>query len=83
MTKQLQVRIAHFLPNGKRASAEPFHPQGFGQHGSSDHQIDYPSYGHLGKKVTFESLPVNVQRFVLTEYRDLWDLNPKLAQEAA
>lgn len=56
-------------------SAHPFHPQGFGQHGSSPRQIDYPAYGHLGKKIKFQDLPPDAQRCALLTYRDLWNLN--------
>jgi len=58
------------------ASEHPFHPQGFGQHGSSPTQIDYPTYGHLGKKVKFSALPPDVQRFVRFTYCDLWEIQP-------
>jgi len=58
------------------ASEHPFHPQGFGQHGSSQTQIDYPTYGHLGKKVKFSVLPPDVQRFVRSTYCDLWEIQP-------
>jgi hypothetical protein len=56
-------------------SAYPFHPQGFGQHGESNQQIDYPTYGHLGKKIRFEALPNDVRKLVLGDYCALWDLN--------
>lgn len=55
-------------------SANPFHPQGFGQHGSSPHQIDRPSYGHLGKKVKWDVLPDDVKKCILATYKDLWVL---------
>lgn len=55
-------------------NAAPFHPQGFGQHGSHDTQIDRPSYGHLGKKIRFDELPTDCQRCVRQTYDDLWDL---------
>ena len=44
------------------ASAHPFHPQGFGQHGESRHFL---TGRHLGKRIRFEDLPEQVQRFVL------------------
>lgn len=56
------------------ASEHPFHPQGLGQLGTSPKQIDDPIYSHLGKKVTFQSLPEDVQMFILQEYKYLWDL---------
>jgi hypothetical protein len=57
-------------------NAAPFHPQGFGQHGGSDKQIDWPRYGHLGRKIQFDVLPADCQRLVLSDYRDLWDIKP-------
>jgi hypothetical protein len=55
-------------------SSRPFHPQGIGQHGHSEKQIDYPSYGHLGKKVSFEVLPRDVQKLVMGDYVQLWGI---------
>ena len=44
------------------ASENPYHPQGVGQHGEAPH----PMTGrHLGKRVSFDSLPEPVQRFIL------------------
>lgn len=40
-------------------SADPFHPQGFGQHCTAK-----PGR-HLGKRVSFDDLPAACQRFVL------------------
>ncbi len=56
------------------ASEHPSHPQGFGTVGENDKQIDYPAYGHLGKKVKFAMLPDDVRKFVWDVYADLWDL---------
>lgn len=56
-------------------SGAPFHPQGMGQHGESQKQIDWPSYGHLGKKIPFEKLPADCQQCALQTYCYLWDLN--------
>ena len=44
------------------AGPQPFHPQGFGQHGESR---EFLKGRHLGKRVTFESVPADVQRFIL------------------
>lgn len=55
-------------------SSNPFSPQGFGQHGESEDQIDTPSYGHLGKKIKFEDLPEDCQKLVLKTYVYLWDI---------
>lgn len=55
-------------------SENPFHPQGFGQHGESDRQpVDRPTYGHLGKKIKFEDLPEDCKQLVLQDYLELWD----------
>jgi hypothetical protein len=55
-------------------SGAPFHPQGFGQHGESETIIDRPTYGHLGKKITFADLPEDCQRLVISDYRYYWEL---------
>jgi len=57
------------------ASSAPFHPQGFGQHGSAPSAIDSPRYSHLGRKVKFATLPKDVQTLALTTYLDLWGLS--------
>jgi len=57
------------------SSANPFSPQGFGQHGECRDIIDKPSYKRLGKKVKFEDLPVDVKKFVLDNYNEMWELN--------
>ena len=44
------------------SSDNPFHPQGFGQHGESK---EYLTGKHLGKRVRFDSVPTDVQRFIL------------------
>jgi hypothetical protein len=56
------------------ASAHPFDPQGFGQHGESEWLIDRPTYSHLGKRVSFDVLPPDVQKFTTQTYRAIWDL---------
>jgi hypothetical protein len=56
-------------------SGAPFHPQGIGQHGSHHKQIDWPTYGHLGKKISFDQLPEDCQKLVLRDYKYLWDLD--------
>ena len=53
-------------------SERPFHPQGFGQHGESEEQIDRPAYGHLGKKISFKDLPKDCKRLVLSDYKSIW-----------
>lgn len=68
----------------------PFHPQGFGQHGSAkDRACDCtgnswagPSIGkrcHLGVRIRFEDLPEDCRRLVLQDYREIWSLNPATA----
>lgn len=44
------------------SSDNPFHPQGFGQHGESK---EFLTGKHLGKRVSFEYLPEQVQQFIL------------------
>lgn len=56
------------------ANAKPFHPQGFGQHDFSDEPIDYPTYGHLGKKIKFTDLPPDVQELVVSDYKEIWEI---------
>lgn len=53
-------------------SAEPFHPQGFGQHGEAAHAIDRPRYSHLGKRIDFAKLPADCQKLVRQTYSELW-----------
>lgn len=55
-------------------SGSPFHPQGVCQHGSHKTPIDQPRYSHLGKKITFRTLPEDCQKVVVSDYKDLWDL---------
>ena len=40
----------------------PFHPQGFGQYGESN---EFLTGKHLGKRISFESLPDQVKQFIL------------------
>ena len=42
-------------------SERPFHPQGFGQHGEG------MTGKHNGRRITFESLPVDCQTAVLAD----------------
>ena len=44
------------------SSDNPFHSQGFGQHGESR---EFLTGKHLGKRVSFESLPDQVKEFIL------------------
>lgn len=61
----------------------PCHPQGFGQHGESDTQIDVvngwpPAMGrkcHLGKRIPFSDLPKDCKELVLHDYKYLWDID--------
>jgi hypothetical protein len=65
-------------------SANPFHPQGFGQHGwSKEHPCDVingwpPAMGrkhpNLGKRIPFAELPKDCQSLVLQDYKDFWEL---------
>ena len=55
-------------------SEHPYHPQGFGQHGFSDCLIDRPAYAHLGKRVSFNDLPLDCQNVVCSTYCDIWNI---------
>lgn len=48
--------------------------QGFGQHGFSNEPIDRPTYGHLGKKISFDQLPEDCKKAVISDYKDIWNL---------
>ncbi len=61
----------------------PFHPQGFGQHGESDRQIDVSKWGfapaigrknHLGLRIRFEDLPEDCRKLVVRDYKEIWGL---------
>lgn len=57
-------------------SNSPYHPQGFGQHGEGQRMaIDCPTYGHLGKKIQFGSLPLDCQHLTLADYAAYWHLD--------
>lgn len=53
-------------------SGSPFNPQGFCQHGEHTERIDYPRYSHLGKKITFADLPIDCQKVVIEDYKEMW-----------
>lgn len=52
-------------------SDNPCSPMGFGQHGEL-HQKHQGK--HLGKRIKFSDLPVDCQRVVIDDYKDLWDI---------
>lgn len=65
-------------------SENPFHPQGIGQYGSSQNQIDVNAWGfapamgrknHLGRRVAFSQLPDDCRKLVIRDYKELWSLN--------
>lgn len=43
-------------------------------HGDHDNRIDVPAYSHLGKKIKFADLPTCVQKVILWDYADWWEL---------
>jgi hypothetical protein len=49
------------------ANCAPFHPLGFGQHGEADRFL---TGRHLGRRVHFDALPRDVQRFILMQFTD-------------
>lgn len=64
-------------------SAEPFHPQGFGQHGETrdSRPCDVDRHGwppamgrknHLGTRIPFDALPADCQSLVLSDYNAIW-----------
>jgi hypothetical protein len=65
-------------------SSQPFHPQGFGQHGETrDKPCDVDRWGfppamgrtgHLGKRIPFADLPDDCRKLVMGDYLELWDL---------
>jgi len=65
-------------------SARPYHPQGFGQHGSSPGQpCDVNKQGwapavgrknHLGTRINFADLPDDCRRLVIGDYLEIWGL---------
>lgn len=63
-------------------SAQPFHPQGIGQHGTATYRIDEvrgwpPKIGRrgpLGKRIRFEDLPEDCRKLVMQDYKELWKL---------
>jgi len=69
-------------------SAMPFSPSGLGQHGESEHILDTtrdgrvgykwpPAIGgkcYLGTRIQFSDLPIDCQKLVISDYRELWGL---------
>jgi hypothetical protein len=57
---------------GRGMSEHPSHPQGFGQ------WFEYQSHIYNGrsggKRIRFQDLPVDCQKLVLYDYKDLWKL---------
>lgn len=63
-------------------SANPLHPQGFGQHGDTEFQpCDRPTYSHLGKKIKFQDLPEDCKKLVMKDYLYLWDFTDEDGKE--
>lgn len=62
----------------------PFHPQGFGQHGHTNHSpCDTPNgtwppalgrKNHLGTRIKFSDLPYDCRRCVINDYLAIWRL---------
>lgn len=64
-------------------STHPCHPQGVGQWGSSQAQIDANKWGfappigrknHLGTRISFDNLPEDCRRLILRDYKHLWSI---------
>lgn len=63
-------------------SGAPTHPQGVCMHGESEHtQIDSPTYGHLGKKISFHDLPEACRNIIVHDYSELWDLTESIVAQ--
>lgn len=65
-------------------SADPFHPQGFGQHGGTTYgPCDTrdgrpPAIGrkcYLGRRIAFRDLPPDCRQLVMADYRAIWGLS--------
>lgn len=55
-------------------SSNPKSSQGVNMFDIFDHIIDYPTYSHLGKKITFNDLPDDCKDIVISDYFDIWNL---------
>jgi len=65
-------------------SDNPFHPQGVCCHDEFEYMIDCqghfhipPAIGrkcHLGKRITFNDLPLDCQKVVINNYKNIWQL---------
>ena len=66
-------------------SCNPFHPQGFGQHGEGKNgrSVDANKWGfapmigrknHLGRRIPFSALPEDCRKLVLRDYREIWGI---------
>lgn len=52
----------------------PYYPDGVCCHGEECYYIDRPSYKHLGKPISFDLLPIECQKVVISDYMDIWQL---------
>lgn len=74
-------------------SKNPYHPQGFGQHGEYQGQpYDVNRHGfapaigrkcHLGRRIRFDVLPEPCRRLVVDDYAEYWRLDKQAAFKAA
>jgi hypothetical protein len=68
-------------------SSYPFHPQGIGMHGWSQHSIDTTNgwsipigrKNHLGTRIHFNQLPEDCKKLVMQDYVSYWDLPSQYA----
>lgn len=51
---------------GIGTGAHPFHPLGFGQH------LEVPAGSHLGRRIHWDALPVDAQRFARQTFPAEW-----------
>jgi hypothetical protein len=73
------VFSGHYRKKGEQfiiasSSEMPYNPTGVYLHDFTDDLIDFPSYSHLGKKIKFTDLPADVQKAVLKDYKDIWQI---------
>jgi hypothetical protein len=57
-------------------SGAPRHPQGVCMHDTYTKQVDWPTYGHLGRKILFRDLPTACQEVARFDYCYLNDVEP-------
>jgi hypothetical protein len=62
-------------------SEYPYHPMGFGHHGTSKEPIDRPTYSHLGKKIKWNDLNEDCKKAVNESYKSVWNITDENKKE--